>query len=481
MKYSYSYLQMREADEAAVRKAGALTLMERAGKALADIVERAMARLNVDDVLFVCGGGNNGGDGFVAARLLMQRGKCAEALCLAEKFSESCAAQKERFEGTIYGRIPRRRYGLIVDCVLGTGLSCAPEGNAAELIEFINRSGGYVISADLPSGLAENGIALTPCVIADETVCMGLMKNSLLMSDGADVAGRITVAPIGIEAQGNGAIVLEDRDVAAYFPRRKSNAHKGMFGSACILAPYAKFTGAPFLSAEACLRSGVGYTQFVVGEELYPEAVGKCPSCVLQKFDGIGEILSCSCIAVGMGAGVSEALYRLMTELLQSYCGTLVIDADGLNTLAKYGVGALKDKRCRVIVTPHPKEFGRLVGKEAEEIVRDAVAQAEAFATEYGVTVILKNNRSVITDGKRTAINPTGSPSLSKGGSGDVLTGFLAGTCARGVDCFAAACVASYLLGRAGELISREIGEYASCASDLISYLPKAIAGVLSQ
>lgn len=128
MKYSYSYLQMREADAAAMCKADALTLMERAGKALADVVERIMVRLRIGDVLFVCGGGNNGGDGFVAARLMMQRDKCAEVLCLAEKFSESCAAQKERFEGTVYGRMPRRRYALIVDCILGTGLSRAPRG-----------------------------------------------------------------------------------------------------------------------------------------------------------------------------------------------------------------------------------------------------------------------------------------------------------------------------------------------------------------
>ena len=479
MKYSLSNAQMRKADADAI-SAGtpAAQLMERAGKALADVVERAMARHEAD-ALFVCGGGNNGGDGFVAARILSERGKDVSVLCLADKFSDECLRAKERFCGEILGRMPRRRYALIVDCIFGTGLTRAPEGAAKELIEFITNSGAYVISCDLPSGLSENGIAFEACVVADETVVMSQVKNALLLADGADVAGKITVVDIGIPAI-VGAEIWEDSDAARIFPKRKSNVNKGAFGSAAILAGGAKGSGAAFLAAGASLKSGAGYTRLYVSKELYPYAIGRLPAVILHDFQGIDdELLALQCIAIGMGMGVSEELYGLISELLQKYRGTLVLDADALNTISRYGVGVLERKKCHVILTPHVKEFSRLIDHSVEEVLHGAVEHALAFAEKYGVTVVLKNNRTIITDGTRMAINTTGSAVLAKGGSGDVLSGFLAGTCARGVSAFEASAAACYMLGRAGELAEKELGEYAPDASDMIQYLPKAILSVL--
>ncbi len=479
MKFAYSNAQMREADRAAIA-AGTPeeVLMERAGEALADTMERAAQNLNVGDMLFVCGGGKNGGDGFVAARILAERGYDVAVLCLAERFSEACNAAKSKFGGEILGRIPRRRYALIADCLFGTGLDRAPEGDAAALIRFINESGAYVVACDLPSGLSAGGIAFEPCVCANETVSMGQLKEALLLADGADTAGKITVADIGIPAE-HGAEVWEEEDVAAFFPARKSHTHKGSFGRAYLFAGGAVATGAAFLSAGACLKSGCGYTQLALTSAVYPHAIGRLPSVVLREFHAIdGELLASDCVAAGMGSGVSERLYAYIAELLSVYTGVLVLDADALNTVAQYGVEILKEKSCRVIVTPHPKEFARLTGRGVQELLSDPVHYAEAFAREYGVTVLFKNNRSVIADGARTAINPTGSPALAKGGSGDVLSGFLAGTCARGVPPFEAACVASYLLGRAGELAASDLGEYAVNATDVIDRLPAAIRSV---
>ena len=206
MKRSYTNAQVRDA-ERKIQTAGTPVhvLMERAGEKLAEKTAAAMERLGIDDVLFVCGGGNNGGDGFVAARLLAEKGKEVSVLCPDEKFSADCSRAKYRYKGEVLGRIPRRRYALIVDCVLGTGLSRAPEGNAATLVRFINGSGAYVISADIPSGLSENGVALSPCVHADETLCMGLMKNALVLADGADTAGEVEVAQIGVSSMESGA------------------------------------------------------------------------------------------------------------------------------------------------------------------------------------------------------------------------------------------------------------------------------------
>ena len=475
MKYAYSNQQMRRFDEAAIAAgAPALMLMERAGKALAQAVSEACHRLGAGDALFVCGGGNNGGDGFVAARILHEAGEEVAVLCLAQKFSPDCAAVKAQYKGELLGRIPRRRYALIVDCLFGTGLARPVEGESAALVDFINGSGAYVIACDLPSGLMEGGIAGETCVRADETVTMGQLKQALLLSDGADVAGKISVADIGIPAAENGAEVWENADVKAFFPRRRSNTHKGSYGTACILAGGA-YSGAAFLAAGACLKSGAGYTKLCVSGELYPHAIGKLPAAVLREYKAIdGDILGADALAVGMGSGVSEQLYVYIAELLTNYTGTLVLDADALNTISAYGTEVLSKRACRVVLTPHPKEFSRLAECSVKEVLADPVGMAKEFAARFGVTVLLKNNRSVITDGVRVAVNPTGSPSLAKGGSGDVLSGLLVGTCARGVQPFEAACVASYLLGRAGELAAREMGEYAPDPSDTIAFLAAA-------
>lgn len=475
MKSSYSNAQTREADKRTIENGTpSLVLMERAGRALADRVESALQKTGADEALFVCGGGNNGGDGFVAARILHEKGVNVAVLCLAQGFSADCEEVKAQYRGELHGRIPRRYFPLAVDCVLGTGISRAPEGDAAALIDFINGC-GYVISADLPSGLGENGVAFTPCVEADETVCMGLPKNCLLLADGADVGGIVTVADIGIASDERGAEIWEKDDVSAFFPKKKSNVHKGTFGDACILAG-GKASGAAFLSAGACLKSGAGYTRLCAAEPFYSQAVGVLPACVLKEFRAVdGELLSSDCIALGMGSGVSDRLYALLDELLKSYCGTLVLDADALNSLAAYGTEILKRKACKVVITPHPKEFARLTGKTVKEVLSHAVGLAQAFAAEYGVTVALKNNRTVIADGTRLAINVTGSPALSKGGSGDVFAGFLAGTCARGVPPFEAACVSAYVFGKAGEIAAEELGEYAPDATDIIGCLPRAM------
>ena len=476
MKYSYSNLQMRKADERTMQSGvPAEELMERAGRALAECVRNAMSRLGIGDALFVCGGGNNGGDGFVAARSLQETGEDVQVLCLADKFSPVCERVRTRYRGDCLGRIPRRRYAIIVDCIFGTGLSRAPEGNEKALIEFINHSGAYVIACDLPSGLAESGIAYEPCVRADETLTMALYKNALLLSDGADAAGKIEVADIGISSAEPGAEIWEEEDVKKYFPKRKSNSHKGSYGSACLLAGGA-YSGAAFLSAGACLKSGAGYTRLYVTEELFPSAVGKLPACILRAFRAIdGEMLGSDCIALGMGTGVSERLYAYVDELLSAYTGTLILDADALNTVGAYGTDILKKAACKIVLTPHPKEFSRLSGKSVKEILSDPIGCAKAFAKEYGVTVLLKNNRSVITDGERVAINLAGSPALAKGGSGDVLSGFLAGTAARGIPPFEAACVAAFVCGKAGEIAAERMGEYSSDATDVIRFIPDVL------
>lgn len=481
MKYAYTNAQMRMFDEREIaRGTNAATLMERAGSALAGKVKAAMERLGVRDAIFVCGGGNNGGDGFVAAEELLKEGFDVAVLCLAERFSGDCKAAKEKYRGEILGRIPRRKYAVAVDCLFGTGLTRPIEGENAALVEFISHA-DHVIACDIPSGLTDGGIASEICVKADETVCMGQLKTALLLADGADMGGSVSVADIGIPAEG-GAEIFEDEDIKTLFPAKKSCSHKGRYGRAGILAGYSSL-GAPLLSVGACLKSGAGYTELFLPPEVYPSpgtllsAAAKYPACILSAYDD-RFLPRADAVAFGMGAGVGERQYEMLTRLLGEYRGTLVLDADALNALSVYGLEILKKKGCRVIITPHPMEFSRLTDKSVETLLSDPIGEAKAFSAAYGVTVVFKNNRTVIAEGERTAINVTGSPVLAKGGSGDVLAGLIAGIAARGIPPFEAACAGCFLLGRSGEIAAREMGEYAPDATDILSFLPNAMRSV---
>lgn len=286
-----------------------------------------------------------------------------------------------------------------------------------------------------------------------------------------------------MKTEKSGAQIWENADVAKFYPKRRANSHKGDYGTATVLGGGAS-VGASFLAAAACLKSGSGYTKFFLPSELYMNGlmplVAQIPACMFRAFSGVeGELLSSDAIALGMGAGASERLYDTIGELLTSFRGTLVLDADALNALSAYGKEILKNRTCRLIVTPHVKEFSRLTGRSVGEILANAAELAKDFANEYGAVVALKSSQTVITDGDKIAINRTGSPALAKGGSGDVLSGFLVGTCARGVEPFAAACVSSYILGRAGEFAAEKMGEYSPDASDIIKLLPQAILSVL--
>lgn len=480
MYRAYSNAESIGADQKTIASGiPSLDLMERAGGALCRKVAEAMDRLGAKEVLFVLGGGNNAGDGLVAARMLSETSRKVSVLCLSERFSPDCDHMRSLYCGEILTEIPEKKFRVVVDCVFGTGLKRPPEGKYAELISFINTSGAYVIACDLPSGLAENGTAYLPCVKADETLSMGGMKSALLMNEGADHAGIISVAEIGIHYSEGGAEVWEDRDLLKFFPKKRSCVNKGSFGKSCIMTGGERI-GAAMLSASASLRSGAGYSTLCVPPHLMSAVATALPSCVVEelRMPECGGALASDALAVGMGFGASKGLYELIAEILERYRGTLVLDADALAVLAEYGLYPLEKKACKVILTPHPKEFSRLCRLSVREVLENAVPIAREFASRYGVTLVFKNNRTVITDGVRTAINCTGSPALAKCGSGDVLAGFLAGTCARGLEPFDAACVSCYVCGRAGKLAEAEYGQYSSASADLIDLLPRAVMSV---
>ncbi len=483
--------QMRAADRYTIEELGvpSAVLMERAGAAIADEAEKRLRASGGRSVLAVCGGGNNGGDGWCAARLLSERGFATAVYSFAEKLSPDCAAQRKKYRGKVYPSFPEEKFDLILDAVFGTGFRGAPEGAAAEAIARINAAGAFVLSADIPSGLNGDSGAGDLCVRAGLTVAIGELKRGLLLGNGADVCGKIVRRDIGISlGQPADSVLWEGEDAASLFPPRKKNTHKGSYGKAVILAGSAAYSGAPLLACAAALRSGCGYTQLAVPAELFPLAAGKFPEAILTAAPSakgafaydeafLRTLLKAESIAFGMGCGPSREVCRIARFLLSEYGGTLILDADALNSLAEYGADALRGHRCGVLLTPHPKEFSRLCGKSLSEVLENGADLAKAFAAEYGVAVLLKGHVSLVTDGSRTLYTASGTPALAKGGSGDVLSGIAAAIAARGFSPVPAGAGASYLLGRAGRIAAAAQGnEYSVVASDVIASIPAAIA-----
>lgn len=459
--------QMRAADEYTVKEKGVSTktLMRRAGLAVADEISKLDGAFD-KSILVVCGNGNNGGDGYVCAEELKRRGFKVKVFCIEGILSPDCAREKAAYTGEYSESISGE---IIADCIFGTGLSRPAEGHYAEIINCINKSGAFVVSADIPSGLnGDNGNSYGCAVKADLTVALAEYKTGFFLGDGFDFCGKTVKRDIEISVpDGNYIGVCEASDVKKLYPLRKRNTHKGTYGSANIIAGSDKYTGAAILSVEAALRSGCGYVKLTSEEQVKHAVLQRCAQTIcIDGFD-----LNCDAIAVGMGCGVSRENYLLISKLLTSYNGTLIIDADGLNALAKFGADALKSKTCKLILTPHVKEFSRLTGLSVGEILADPVKTAECFAKEFGAVLLLKGAASIITDGDKTVLNIRGNTALSKGGSGDMLSGYMCGSAARGLAPFDAAVCAAYTLGAAAEMCSDEKTEYCVTAEDILKNL----------
>ena len=262
--------------------------------------------------------------------------------------------------------------------------------------------------------------------------------------------------------------ILDKNTVAALLPKRKRNTNKG------------DYTGAAYLAAAACLRAGAGYTALFVPQNIFPYFVLKIPEVLLKKFTNLEELKAYDSIAYGMGMGVSRQVADGAVWLIENFSGRLILDADALNSLAKYCSleGVFARKKGDVLLTPHVKEFSRLCKQSVEEILANGFMAAKEFAARYKVNVLLKNAVSVIENGENTYINKRGTSGQAKGGSGDVLSGVIAGLCASGRTTFDGACAGAYIVGLAAELAGENISEYSLTATDLISYLGGAFLHV---
>ncbi len=466
--------EMQKADDYTINTLGipSSELVLRAGTQVAEVI---LKKFKGGRVLVCIGKGNNGKDGEVVASIL------------SKKHGFSVATIN--VSNGIF-KLFDKKFDIIVDCIFGTGLNKTVEGKYKEAIEKINQSGAFIISCDIPSGLSgDTGLPLGVAVKANLTVAIGDLKLGHVLNDGTDYSGEVIVKDVGISVwEESFRYILDNKDVNKFFEKRKKNTNKGNYGRTAIIGGSKSFPGSVILSLTALtsLKAGAGYSTICVPESIYQVVAGVVPECTMNVLSSNGDgivfnedefckLLVCDSLAIGMGMGATEQTYNAIKYLLENYTGKLVIDADGLNSLSKFGIEILKNKKCEVVLTPHVKEFSRLIKVEKDLILEDQINYAKKFASDYNVTILLKNAVSVITDGDRVVINTTGSPAMAKGGSGDVLSGFIVGLMGREKDVFEVVCASAYVFGKAGEIAVKYSNEYSVVATDIIKSLPSAI------
>ncbi|MGG3742158.1 NAD(P)H-hydrate dehydratase [Paenibacillus chibensis] len=465
----------------------------------------ALAHPEREHWLILAGKGNNGGDGLVAARYLREAGigvTVAYALP-PEQLQGDAALQRDAAARLgipllVHGRdaVDYAACTGIVDALLGTGAHGEPRGAYADMIAAANASGKTIVSADIPSGIsADTGEVSRPCIAARLTVSLAFLKRGLTQFPGAEAAGEVVVRSIGIPSelcgQQEGLAFLLTEDVLRgrlrvdTARRRSPDGHKGTYGHVLVAAGSPRMSGAGLLCSRAALRAGSGLVTWALPAPLLPHMAGAAPEIMLAPASGgdwdegsaaslLELAASRDSLAAGPGLGRFEGDGRWLRRIWEQAECPLVVDADALNMLADCkDISAWKSRQADTVLTPHPGEMARLTGMSTQEVQRDRMSAAVKYATEQQVTLVLKGARTVIAAPDGTAyVNMTGNAGMATGGSGDVLTGIIAGLLAEGLTGPQAAAYGVYLHGLAGETASSRRGHMSSLiAGDLIEAL----------
>lgn len=496
--------QMMEIDRWTIKSAGmpGVVLMERAAMAVVQEVREEFAGMG--KALVVCGPGNNGADGLAVARELHNAGYRVKALVAAgrDKIGKDCAHQLKVARG--FGVEVAFGYkvtsadihgAFIVDAIFGTGLSKPIRGAVASLVETINASGCPVASVDIPSGIcSDTGQVLGVAVDADITVSFGLPKRGHFLYPGAERCGDLSVHDIGFPAElldAPSCSIADDEDMAALLPERPANAHKSDFGHVLVIAGSRGKSGAAFLASGACLAAGAGLVTMGAPENLsdvymtnaLEEMTLPLPALPGGAFSSRASAPALSfvesradVIAIGPGIGRDPDTAKMVRDILVGSTAPVVVDADALHAVGA-GLGIFDQMRAPAILTPHPGEFARLVGKKVREVEADRIESALCLSRTTGAYVVLKGTPTIIASPEGECfINPTGGPELAKAGSGDVLTGIIAGLLAQGLSPLHSALLGTYAHGMSAELAAADGSHRSVLASDVINYLPSAFS-----
>jgi hydroxyethylthiazole kinase-like uncharacterized protein yjeF len=504
--------QMREADRRTISDIGvpSSVLMENAGRQVVAAMEASFEDLGELRVAVLCGRGNNGGDGFVVARTLWQRG--VEVLTFLVGTSSAVRGDARtnldviaRLGLTVVELPGEQDWELhstealscdvIVDAMFGTGLTARLGGVFETVVADLNAAGKPVVSVDLPSGLsADSSDLIGAAVEADLTVTLGAPKLPLVLPPGDRLAGKLVVAEIGIprlvidEVDGPSIALLTPESLRPLVRSRARDAHKGSFGHVLVVAGSPGKTGAAHLAAMAVLRSGAGLSTVAtpagclpivasLGAEYMtvplPESAGG-----FVTVDAVDRVLSSShdVIAAGPGLGAGADQQAFIFALLERSKVPLVLDADAINAFAGQGGRLTARDGQTIVITPHPGEMARLTGRSVADVQRNRLDTARDLAVAQKLYVVLKGDRTLVaTPAGHVFINQTGNPGMATGGSGDVLTGMIAAWLAQLRDAEAACTLAVYLHGAAGDLAEADEGEVAMTAGDILAHLGDAV------
>lgn len=486
--------QMRQAEETAAKQGlSYLRMMENAGSAAANWMMKGFPAETKGTTVFLCGAGNNGGDGFVAARRMAEQGRSVGViLACGHPTSPTAAQMLERLSGfsvpvvdaktqNSFARQLIAESTLVVDGVFGIGFHGQLPVGVRELFRTVEQYRKPVIALDIPSGAtADTGETAEDTPRCRGTVTFHGYKYAHVLHPAAGCCGRLYAADIGLPAASEPLPFLLDRSyVQPVLKRKEGDTHKGTFGKAALLVGSEGMSGAAVLSVKACLRCGVGLALPVVPRSIYPLVAAAAPEGVYRiydKADTAGQTAALcmntdACLA-GCGLGNRAFAREVCRELTVSYPGTLILDADGINSLVPH-IDAIRMREGKTVLTPHPGEMARLLHTDTAYVQSHRFETAQAFAREYTTVVVLKGAGTVVAapDG-RTAVNLTGNSGLSKGGSGDVLAGMIASLCAQGTEPFEAACAGVWLHGTAGDLAAEARSRRSMLPTDVVELLP---------
>jgi len=525
--------EMRVIDKKTIDEYGvpSAVLMERAGLAVASKIKELSGRRNI---IIVSGSGNNGGDGLVVARTLYKEGWEVKVFLTsspeglkgdallqyrtAVKFGIKISPVRELLS---HHSSIISKHSIFVDAILGTGLTKNVTGILSEVISLLNRSNVPIISVDIPSGISsDNGQIMGEAVKADYTVTFGLPKRGHFLFPGAQYSGKLFIEDIGfpeelLRSNKLSAELLMKNKITPLLPQRRKYSHKGDYGHALIVAGSRGKTGAAFMAAKACLRSGAGLVTIGVPESLadiFQARVTEEMTLILpDKGDGtLSEKASkvilnflhekADVLAIGPGIGVSVDTKKLMKSLLKNAKNPIIIDADGINAIDGERE-ILRSAKVPIILTPHPGEMARLLSPftspyfppyqgeikggtkgglgeitvSSNEIEKDRINVALSFAKKTKVCLVLKGVPTIITGPDGMAyINTTGNPGMATAGTGDVLTGMISGFLSQATSPLNASILGVYMHGLAGDIAASEKGEHSLIATDILDKIPVA-------
>lgn len=515
--YLVNSAEMKEIDRLTMEKYSipAMILMENAGINVVDALTGELGGVFLKTVNIFCGGGNNGGDGFVIARHLKTEGAsvriffCGEYDSLSPESKVNFDAAKnygveirnlksandiKKYENYILG------CDVVVDALIGTGLKQELVGFMAQLITYINMMGKYTVSVDLPSGVdADTGDIKGVGIYAALTVTFGLPKTGMAIYPGLEYTGKLIVAdnnyPTELLSMPRKSVLITKELVMPMMPYRHQNANKGHFGPILIIGGSPGMTGAVVLAAKAALKSGAGLVTAAVSQSLAASVKARTDEVIVVGLkenkdgfiseDAYGHLMELSSqakvVVIGPGMGRDKGTQSLIKKLIKDIKKPMVIDADALNAMENDKT-CLKNMDKDVILTPHLGEMSRLTGIKIEDIIKDKIGVLRSFVNEFKISVILKDGRSMLADSENNIyINTTGNSGMATPGSGDVLSGIIVAFMGHSMASAQAGIVANYTHGLAGDMLLSDMSGEGITAEDIINSVPKAIKALKKQ